>query len=117
MLKDVFRIILDNAVENDRHTGAKVVVVKGPTDDGEAVMMEFRDRGKGIPDTMKDKVFKRLDGEKWSVSGSGLSLAVVQTFLMGIGGSVRVEDRVAGDPTQGANFVLVLPRAAIDRTG
>ena len=74
-------------------------------------MMEFRDHGKGIPDASKKEIFERPDTEEWSVSGSGLSLAVVRAFVMGVGSSVRVEDRVAGDHGQGANIVLVLPRA------
>jgi signal transduction histidine kinase len=114
MLMDVFTTVLDNAVVNDRNTISKVEVSMGPDVDGKGVRMEFKDHGPGIPDPMKERIFGRLDAEKWSVSGSGLGLAVAREFFKRIGGRVWVEDRMEGDPDQGSSFVLVLPLIPVE---
>jgi signal transduction histidine kinase len=39
----------------------------------------------------------------------GLGLYIVKTLVESYGGRVWVEDRVAGDHTKGARFVVMLP--------
>jgi signal transduction histidine kinase len=41
----------------------------------------------------------------------GLGLYLVKTIVEDFGGKVRVEDRVPGDHTKGAKFVVMLPAA------
>ena len=46
--------------------------------------------------------------------GMGLGLYLVKSLVDSYGGSVWVEDRVPGDHTQGARFVVMLPAAGDD---
>ncbi len=41
--------------------------------------------------------------------GKGLGLYLVKTLVECFHGRIFVEDRIAGDPTKGARFVVVLP--------
>jgi signal transduction histidine kinase len=45
------------------------------------------------------------------VKGSGPGLYLVKSLVEGYGGRVWVEDRVHGDHTKGARFVVMLPAA------
>jgi signal transduction histidine kinase len=72
-------------------------------------MFMFDDRGPGIPDEMKVKVFRRLDQPEGGTKGSGLGLTVVGEIVKQVGGKVWIEDRVDGDPKQGSRFVVELP--------
>ena len=74
-------------------------------------MIKIADRGPGIPDAEKDKVFQRFhqirtDGR--STAGSvGLGLAIARAIAKDHNGLLWVEDRPGG----GALFVLALPLA------
>jgi PAS domain S-box-containing protein len=109
LLHDVFKSILDNSVRFDRHDEVVIDISCTSSKDGQHVRFAFDDRGPGIPDAMKDQVFRRLDlGE--GIRGSGLGLTVVWEIVKRLDGQVWVEDRVQGDHTQGSRFVVELPR-------
>ncbi len=109
LLMDVFTSILDNAVRFNRNDTVEVDISCHPTEDGERIRFMFDDRGPGIPDEMKVKVFRRLDQPEGGTKGSGLGLTVVGEIVKQVGGKVWVEDRVAGDPKEGSRFVVELP--------
>jgi signal transduction histidine kinase len=67
------------------------------------------DNGPGIPDEVKGKLFARFQRGTTKASGKGLGLYLVRTLAESYHGCVRVEDRVAGDHTKGARFVIELP--------
>ena len=109
LLHDVFKSILDNAARFDRHDQVVIDITCEPSDDDLSVRFRFGDRGPGIPDEMKDHVFRRLDlGE--GIRGSGLGLTVVWEIVKRLEGRVWVEDRVEGEHTKGSTFVVELPR-------
>ncbi len=68
------------------------------------------DNGPGIPDTQKSKLLIPFEDTKTQTKGLGLRL--VEALVTRFGGKVRVEDRVPGDYTKGAKFVVMLPAAA-----
>ena len=110
MLTDVFTSILDNAIRFNRNETAEVDVSCRPTEDGDSIQFMIGDRGPGIDDDMKGKVFYRLEQPEGGVKGSGLGLTVVWEIIRQLGGRIWVEDRVYGDPSQGSKFVVELPK-------
>ncbi|UCC93242.1 MAG: PAS domain S-box protein [Thermoplasmata archaeon] len=109
MLTDVFTSIMDNAIRFNRREKVEVDVSCHLTDDQGSIQFIFEDRGPGISDEMKDKVFRRLELPEGGIRGSGLGLTVVWEIIRQLGGRIWVEDRVYGDPTQGSRFVVELP--------
>ena len=112
MLTDVFTSILDNAVRFNRNETVEVDITCHMTDDGNSIRFVFEDRGPGIADDTKDKVFRRLEQPEGGIKGSGLGLTVVWEIMRQLEGRVWVEDRVYGDPSQGSRFVVELPLAS-----
>ncbi len=110
MLTDVFTSILDNAIRFNRNETVEVDVSCRPTEDGDSIHFMIGDRGPGIADDMKGKVFHRLEQPEGGVKGSGLGLTVVWEIIRQLGGRIWVEDRVYGDPSQGSKFVVELPK-------
>ena len=111
MLTDVFTSILDNAVRFNRRDTVEVDISCRMSEDRKAIHFIFEDRGPGIADDTKDKVFRRLEQPEGGIKGSGLGLTVVWEIVRQLGGRVWVEDRVYGDPTQGSRFFVELPVA------
>ncbi|MHA1638156.1 MAG: sensor histidine kinase [Candidatus Thorarchaeota archaeon] len=68
--------------------------------------IRISDNGTGIPPERKEKLFMRFMS---GAQGIGLGLAVVQALTKSFSGHISVEDRVAGDHTQGTVFIVVLP--------
>lgn len=109
MLTDVFISILDNAVRFNRNETVEVDINCHPSKDGGSIQFAFNDRGPGVVDDMKDRVFMRLEQPEGEVKGSGLGLTVVWEIVRQLGGRVWVEDRVIGDPSRGSRFLVELP--------
>ena len=76
----------------------------------ETVFLRFRDYGPGVPSEERELVFERFRRGRNSadIAGSGIGLAVVQTLINSMGGSVSIEDAEGG----GAVFLLGLRRCA-----
>jgi PAS domain S-box-containing protein len=111
MLTDVFTSILDNAIRFNRNEVVEVDISCRPSEDGSYIHFLFDDRGPGIADEMKGKVFYRLEQPEGGIKGSGLGLTVVWEIVRQLGGRIWVEDRVYGDPAKGSRFVVELPVA------
>ena len=74
----------------------------------ERVVLQVRDHGPGVPEEERELVFERFrrGGNSAGCSGSGIGLAVVQTLVDQMGGSVSIEDAEGG----GAVVLLILRR-------
>jgi PAS domain S-box-containing protein len=111
LLKEVFSNIIGNAI---KHTPGDVSIditvnrVFGADEGYFKVAIE--DNGPGIPDEAKKKVFSRLTPGK-KAKGRGIGLYIVKLLVEEYGGRVWVEDRVPGDHSKGARFVVMLPAA------
>lgn len=106
----VFFNILHNALSFDSRDVVEVEVNATPLDQLKSVRIEVIDHGSGIPDTAKEHVFRRTGSPDEQIVGRGLGLTLVDQIVRSLGGRIRVEDRVKGDHTQGAKFIVVLPR-------
>ncbi|ARX87049.1 MULTISPECIES: sensor histidine kinase [Streptomyces] len=77
---------------------------------GERVELRVVDRGPGVPDDAKDRIFEPFQryGDAPRGSGVGLGLAVARGFVESMGGTLDAEDTPGG----GLTMVLTLKAAA-----
>ncbi len=114
LLKDAFVNLITNAIKHSDEEKPLTINVKvePANQNGQKYyrcMVE--DNGQGIPDEMKSKLFHRFQRGVTKAQGKGLGLYLVRTIVGGYNGKVWVEDRVPGDHTKGARFVVLLPIA------
>lgn len=100
------RQILDNAL---RYSPPGSPIDIRASQAGPFVAVSVGDRGPGVPESERHRVFDRLyrgrAGER--VAGTGVGLAVARQIVEAHGGSIHVEDRPGG----GALFSFTLPIA------
>jgi signal transduction histidine kinase len=108
-LRIVVRNLLDNAIKYSLAGGAVILAARGADD---AVAIEVRDRGIGIPADALPAIFERFYRVDAARSpdrgGAGLGLALVQAVVTAHGGSVSVQSA----PGQGSSFRVQIPRGA-----
>ncbi len=110
-LKGLFYNLLSNACKYGK--GLPVTIGLEACDKrGSWWRVTIEDRGRGIQDEMKDRLFRRFDqlDTSHAAEGHGLGLSVVAELVRRFGGRVRVEDRIQGDHSQGSRFIVLLPR-------
>ncbi len=91
-LRHLLRNLLSNAL---RHApGSPVEVEVGG--EAEAVWLEVRDRGPGIPDAERARVFEAFARGEGSRDGLGLGLAIVQQIAVHHGGRAAAHAREGG---------------------
>ena len=99
--------LIENALAHTPSGTPVTVSVRG--EDGSACL-EVSDRGPGVPEELRDRVFERFargGGDTGGGTGSGLGLAIVRAVAEAHGGVVTLDDAEGG----GARFVLRLPAA------
>jgi len=112
-LKQVLVNLLDNAA---RHApdGSRIDVTLRR--EGERAILRVRDRGPGIPEGERERIFQRFyrtDGARTrATGGSGLGLSIVHSLVTLHGGTVTADDH----PEGGAVLSVSLPlaRGAVD---
>ena len=90
-----------------RHSDGHPVSVRA-RDVGGRIMLRFVDRGPGIPQAQRERIFEpfyRSGTAATGHRGSGLGLAIVRGFVEANGGKVWVESL----PNQATSFVVELP--------
>jgi PAS domain S-box-containing protein len=109
----LFTNLLTNAVKFDSHEEAVVdIAIESEVEKGVAYWrVSVSDRGKGIPQDEKERVFERFYRLDSSTPGTGLGLFVVKFIADACGGRVWAEDRVPGDHTKGTRMVVLLRKA------
>ena len=103
-LERAFANLLENA---HRHSGGHPVSVRA-RDVGGRIMLRFVDRGPGVPQAQRERIFEpfyRSGTTTTGHRGSGLGLAIVRGFVEANGGKVWVESL----PNQATSFVVELP--------
>jgi signal transduction histidine kinase len=112
LLKDVFVNLIGNAVKHARPDRPLTIgiVEDNVVEHGKTYCrFTIEDNGPGIPDEVKDRLFRRFSRGATKARGSGLGLYLVRTLVEHYGGDIHVEDRVPGDYTKGAKFVVMIP--------
>ena len=67
------------------------------------------DNGPGIPDEDKSAVFYKFFRRFDNQDSRGLGLHLVKTLVNRYNGTVWIEDRVIGRPSEGANIIVQMP--------
>jgi len=99
--------LLHNAVKVTPTKDVEIEVKVSLDQDGEYLRMDFVDWGTGMDDRMKKTVLTSLGERVQRISGVGLTL--VKQIIDQYSGKISIEDRVPGDFTKGARFVVLLP--------
>ncbi|MEU5050488.1 sensor histidine kinase KdpD [Streptomyces sp. NPDC021096] len=100
--------IVENAVKYNPAGAAPVLVAASAL--GDRVEVRVADRGPGVPDSAKDRIFEPFQryGDAPRGAGVGLGLAVARGFAEAMGGTLAAEDTPGG----GMTMVLTLRAAA-----
>jgi PAS domain S-box-containing protein len=115
LLRDVFTNLLSNSIKHSSGTVEISIVLNKVFEAGrEHYKVWVEDDGPGIPDELKSKLFQRKMRGRTKTTGSGLGLYLVKKLVEDLNGRVWVEDRVPGDPSKGARFVVLLPAVSTD---
>ena len=106
----VVRILLDNALRYGP-PGAPVRVTARRA--GRQALIEVADRGPGVPDEERERIFERFHRGRaaGSEGGFGLGLAIGRGLAQRMGGALELADSAPG---AGARFVLTLGAATLD---
>ncbi|MEU3777851.1 sensor histidine kinase KdpD [Streptomyces sp. NPDC032472] len=99
--------IVENAV---KYSPAHAPVLVAASHLGDRVELRVVDRGPGVPDEAKDRIFEPFQrhGDAPRGAGVGLGLAVARGFTEAVGGTLAAEDTPGG----GLTMVLTLRAAA-----
>jgi PAS domain S-box-containing protein len=109
-LKQVLLNLLLNAADSMRKGGTITVATQAGAGTEtevfgrEAVQIQVRDTGEGIPDELLAQIFEPFFSTKPG-KGTGLGLWVSQSIVQNHGGTMRVRSRVG----RGTTFVITLP--------
>lgn len=106
--------VIANVIENATHFSppdVPVVVSAAPV--GDMVHLRVADRGPGIPDALREQVFKPFQrlGDQPKGVGVGLGLAVAKGFVEAIDGRIEIDDTPGG----GCTMVIVLHAERAER--
>jgi signal transduction histidine kinase len=110
-LRQVFSILLDNALKYS-HEGGKVTV--GVERKHDTVEVSVADEGIGIPQADQDQIFRKFyrgaDAEaRVGSGGTGLGLFIARGLVTAMGGRIWVESREG----EGSIFAFELPAAGL----
>ncbi len=106
MIKQVMRILCDNAV---KYTPKGGTITIGVRREAERCILSVSDTGPGIPSDELPKIFERFyrsdSARKAENGGHGLGLSIARIIVKGHGGKLRVRSRVGA----GSTFFVELP--------
>ncbi len=114
LIIDVFSNLINNTIKHSDPKKPLTVDIRlehVKNTGTDSIKCTIEDNGPGISSWAKDKIFIRFQHGYTKAHGKGLGLHIAKTLVEDYGGKMWVEDRVPGDYTQGARFVVVLPAA------
>lgn len=107
-LEQILTNLIDNAIKYNKPGGN--IRVRASFQ-GDAVKIEIKDTGIGIPETDLPRIFERfyrVDKSRSRESGgTGLGLSIVKHIVEKLSGKIEVYS----EPNQGSSFILTLPKS------
>ncbi len=107
-LRQVFGVLLKNALDHARDDVPPRIRISGETVDGMA-RYRVEDNGIGVPAAYRERVFRLFEKLKAAGSGTGIGLSIARRIVEGRGGRIWIED----GPDGGAAIIFELP---VERT-
>jgi signal transduction histidine kinase len=112
--RDKILVVLRNLIENAiKYSPQDTIIDIGLSADSDVVRVWVADRGTGIRDDDKARIFEQFHRierpETRNIGGTGLGLFIVKQLVEVQGGQIQVEDRPAG----GSIFTFAIPRRAV----
>ena len=105
-LQQVLLNLVNNAIDAIERPGGTVTVATG--EDGNEVVLEVRDTGKGIPEANLGRIFDPFFTTKPVGQGTGLGLPICYGIVEKMGGRITVESEIE----KGTTFTVFIPREA-----
>lgn len=105
----IFFNIIHNAMTYDEKPTVELEVNAERVQDLKMIRLEFIDKGPGVPDATKEFIFRRTGSPDEQIVGRGLGLTLVDQIIKNLGGQIRVLDRIRGDSSKGAKFIVMFP--------
>jgi PAS domain S-box-containing protein len=100
--------VLANLVSNAaKHSPPGGEITLAATRSGERVVLSVADRGEGIAEEFKPRIFGKFEQADGSKPGTGLGLAISKALVEKMGGEIRFES----ERGKGATFYVELPIA------
>ncbi|CAJ37940.1 PAS domain-containing protein [Methanocella arvoryzae] len=112
MIYDVFSNLVGNSIKHSE--GAVVITINlnsAVINNEKYYRVSIEDNGPGIEPDLKTRIFNRIYYEGGIMRGKGIGLYLVKVLVECYHGGIIVEDRVPGDYTKGARFIVILPAA------
>lgn len=108
LMLSIFQNLIHNAINYCNPQSPWIKIKVAETDDG--IELEVADNGKGIAETVKNKVFEMFYRGHPDSSGSGLGLFIVKNALEKMKGKIRFES----ESGKGTIFYVTIPNALIE---
>ena len=105
-LQQVLLNLVNNAIDAIERPGGTVTVATKTEGDG--VVLEVRDTGKGIPEANLGRIFDPFFTTKPVGQGTGLGLPICYGIVEKMGGRIGVESEIE----KGTTFTVFIPRTA-----
>jgi two-component system phosphate regulon sensor histidine kinase PhoR len=107
---NVFRIIVENLITNAiRYSQAGSPIMVSLEHDGSFIRLIVSDKGCGIPEAARDKIFDKLfraeNAKEMNRDGTGLGLYIVKSVAEKAGAKIRFESRDG----EGTTFYVSIP--------
>jgi two-component system NtrC family sensor kinase len=114
-IQQVLLNLVNNAIDAIEEPNGTVTVVSRV--EGDAVVLEVRDTGKGIPEANLARIFDPFFTTKPVGQGTGLGLSICYGIVEKAGGSITVESEIEQGTTFTASFPRELPSHEQSPTG
>jgi len=106
-LREVFGHLLSNAVNAVKGRPEPSITLVTSVIDGQAVMIEVSDTGRGIPRENLERIFNPFFTTKQSWTGRGLALSICHRIVENHGGKISIQS----EENVGTTVTVVLPAA------
>ena len=103
LLGEMIWNLLENAARHNPKEEKQVWVTCETTAD--TCNLAIADDGPGLSDMRKKSLFSERK------QGGGVGITLISQMIRKYGGSIEVQDRVIGKPTEGAKFIVILRKA------